>query len=116
MVKICGQIYQREDVKYDIEWGLLYNNDCQICKPRNECKVFCKHRNSCKLYVMNGEEDVIKMKRMNVNVKLPSRGTARAAGSDMVAAETTVVPVLHAPFSSSSAGALQSSAVCFLQI
>ena len=80
------------DVKYDIEWGHLYNNDCQICKRQNECKGICKHRNFCKLYVMNGEEGVIKMKRMNVNAKLPSRGTAGAAGYDLAAAETAVVP------------------------
>ena len=80
------------NVKYDIEWGHLYNNDCQICKRKNKCKGICKHGNSCKLHVINGEEGVIKMKRMNVNAKLPSRGTAGAAGYDLAAAETAVVP------------------------
>ena len=81
------------DVKYDRAWGHLYNSNCQIYKRKNECKEICKHRNYCKLYVMNGEEGVTKMKRMNVNVKLPSRGTAGAAGYDLAAAETAVVPV-----------------------
>ena len=41
---------------------------------------------------MNGEEGVIKMKRINVNAKLPSRGTAGAAGYDLAATEIVVVP------------------------
>ena len=41
---------------------------------------------------MNGEEGVIKMKRMNVNAKLPSRGTEGAAGYDLAAAQAAVVP------------------------
>ena len=41
---------------------------------------------------MNGEEGVIKMKRMNVNGKLPSRGIEGAAGYDLAAAQAAVVP------------------------
>ena len=41
---------------------------------------------------MNGEEGVVKIKRTNVNAKLPVRGTAGAAGYDLAAAESAVVP------------------------
>ena len=40
--------YWKGDVKYDIEWGHLYNSDCQLCKFKNECKSICKHKNLCK--------------------------------------------------------------------
>ena len=42
---------------------------------------------------MNGEEGVIKMKRMNVNAKLPIRGTEGVAGYDLAAVQAVVVPV-----------------------
>ena len=80
------------DVKYDIEWGHLYYRDCQLCKTKNECKGICKHKNSCKLYVMNGEEGIVKIKRMNVNAKLLVRRMVGAAGYDLGAAESGVVP------------------------
>ena len=41
---------------------------------------------------MNAEEGVVKIKRTNVNAKLPVRGTAGAAGYDLAAAQATVVP------------------------
>ena len=41
---------------------------------------------------MNAEVGVVKVKRMNVNAKLPIRGTAGAAGYDLAAAESAVVP------------------------
>ena len=63
------------DVKYEIKWGHLYKTDCEICKRKNECKVICKHRNFCKLFVMNGSKGEIKMKRVNKNAMLSSRGT-----------------------------------------
>ena len=36
-------------VNYDVEWGYLYENDCQICKKKNKCTKSCKHRDICKL-------------------------------------------------------------------
>ena len=41
---------------------------------------------------MNAEEGKVEIKRMNVNAKLPVRGTAGAAGYDLVAAQSAVVP------------------------
>ena len=48
--------FVKGDVKYEVQWGHLYNNGCEICKKKNQCKEKCKHRNDCKLYVMNAEE------------------------------------------------------------
>ena len=83
--------FLKGDVKYEIKWGHLYKTDCDICKRKNECKGICKHRTFCKLYVMNGREGEIKMKRVNKNAMLPSRGTSGAAGYDLAAAEAAVV-------------------------
>ena len=57
--------------KNDIEWGYLYDSDCRICKRKNLIQNECKHRNLCKLYVIKNDEDVLRVKRMNVNAKLP---------------------------------------------
>ena len=80
-------------VKYDTEWGYLYDNDCDICKKKNLDVKHCKHRNFCKLYVMRTEEGIVKVKRLNVNAKLPIRGTSGSAGYDLAAAQAAVVPV-----------------------
>ena len=79
-------------VKYDTEWGYLYDNDCDICKKKNLDVKHCKHRNFCKLYVMRTEEGIVKVKRLNVNAKLPIRGTSGSAGYDLAAAQAAVVP------------------------
>ena len=50
-------------VKYDTEWGYVYNEECKICKTKsNECKGQCKHRNLCKLYVIKNDEGVVRIK------------------------------------------------------
>ena len=79
-------------VKYDTEWGYLYDNDCDICKRKNADVRHCKHRTFCKLYVMKMDEGIVKVKRLNVNAKLPIRGTSGSAGYDLAAAHATVVP------------------------
>ena len=38
-------------------------------------------------------EEVVKIKRVNMNARLPVRGTTRAVGYDLVAAQAVVVPV-----------------------
>ena len=65
-----------------VSWGYLYKDKCELCKLKNECKDFCKHRSRCKLYsIVNDKgEEVVKMKRVNKNAKLPVRGTSGAAG------------------------------------
>ena len=69
--------------------------DCEICKFKNLCNDICKHRARSKLYYfVNDEgEEVLKVKRINVNAKLPVRGIEGVvAGYDLVAAQTAVVP------------------------
>ena len=78
--------------KNDFEWGYLYNSDCNICKRKNVNQNECKHRNPCKLYVIKYEEDVLRVKRMNVNAKLPVRSSSRAAGYDLSAAQSAIIP------------------------
>ena len=79
-------------VQYEEQWGYLYNDDCLYCNRKNECKEKCKHRNLCKLFVIKIDEEVVKIKRINKNAKLPVRGTAAAAGYDLAAARAAVVP------------------------
>ena len=72
----------------------MYTNECKICKFKNECKAECKHHKFCKLYVIKNDEgdEVVKIKRMNVNARLPVRSSEGAAGYDLSAAHPAVVP------------------------
>ena len=63
--------------KVETEWGYLYNTDCDICKSKNICTRECKHRAVCKLYVIRTDEGVVKIKKMNVNAKLPIKRNIR---------------------------------------
>ena len=74
-----------------IQWGFLHGNNCKICNFSNDCKTECKHHKFCKIYVIEDEE-VLRVKRMNVNARLPVRGTPGAAGYDLSAAQTAVIP------------------------
>ena len=69
-----------------VEWGFLYNIECKLYKNKNACNDLCKHITPCKLYVIKSEEgeEVVKMKRLNVNAKLPVKGTSRAVGYDQL--------------------------------
>ena len=71
----------------------MYQNDRELCKLKNECKGVCKHKTPCKLYSFVNErgDEIVKVKRVNVNAKLPVRGTDGAAGYDLVAAQAAVV-------------------------
>ena len=77
-----------------VQWGYLYHNDCELCKIQNECKGICKHKSPCKLYSFVNEkgEEIVKVKRVNVNAKLPVRGTKGATGYDLAIAQAAVVP------------------------
>ena len=77
-----------------VQWGYLYNKNCELCKLQNSCKGECKHMNPCKLYTIVNDrgEDVVTVKRVNVNARLPVRGTSGAAGYDLSAAQSAVVP------------------------
>ena len=80
--------------KGDVQWGFLYSNECKICNFKNKCIDECKHHKFCKLYVIKNDEgdEVLRVKRMNVNAKIPVRSTQGAAGYDLSAAHSAVVP------------------------
>ena len=77
-----------------VSWGYLYKDKCELCTLKNECKDFCKHISQCKLYSFVNEkgDEIVKIQRVNVNAKLPVRGTEGAAGYDLAAAQAAVVP------------------------
>ena len=78
--------------KYAVEWGHLYDMDCTICKKKNLDVNKCKHKNLCKIYVIKDEGGVVRVRRTNVNAKLPMRSSSRSAGYDLAASENAVVP------------------------
>ena len=51
-------------VTYNVQWGYLYGNDCEICKRKNDDVQNCKHNSRCKLYVIRTYEGVAYVKRM----------------------------------------------------
>ena len=51
-----------------------------------------KEGRACKLYVMKTDQGVVKVKKLCNNAKLPVRGSTGAAGYDLAAAQTAVVP------------------------
>ena len=69
----AGSISWTKSFKGRVKWGFLYNTTCNICKKLNSCKDHCKHIGPCKLYsIVNDEgEEVVTVKRINVNAKLP---------------------------------------------
>ena len=79
-------------VNYEVEWGYLYDNDCKICKLKNECNGTCKHKTPCKLYVIKAVEGVVRIKRICKNAKLPIRGTEGVEGYDLATAQVAVIP------------------------
>ena len=78
--------------KYAIEWGHLYDMDCTICKRKNLNVKDCKHKNLCKIYVIKDDEGIVRVRRTNVNAKLPVRSSSGSAGYDLAASENAVVP------------------------
>ena len=84
--------FKKGHEKNDFEWGYLYDTDCQLCKSKNVNQKECKHRNPCKIYVIKNAEEILRVKRMNVNAKLPVRGSSGAAGYDLSAAQAAVIP------------------------
>ena len=84
--------FAKGHVNYNVQWGYLYQNDCEICKRKNEDVQNCKHNSRCKLYVMKTDEGVVYVKRMTVNAKLPEKGMSRSVGYDLAAVQSVVVP------------------------
>ena len=79
----------------DVQWGFLHGNNYKICNFEQNCNMECTHMKHCKLFVIKGDEgkEILRVKRTNVNARLPVRGTEGAAGYDLATAEAAVVPV-----------------------
>ena len=58
--------------------GLFVFTECDICKLKICYTRECKHSDLCKLYVMNVDEGIVRVRKMNANAKLPVRETAGA--------------------------------------
>ena len=71
----------------------MYHKNCELCKFQNSCKGECKYINPCKLYAIVNErgEDVATVKGVNVNARLPVRGTSGPASYDLSTAQSAIV-------------------------
>ena len=84
------QINSRANLSKGGEWAFVHADDFKIS---NDCKNSCnKEWRTCELYVMKTDQGVVKVKRLCNNARLQVRGTAGAAGYDLAAAQTAVVP------------------------
>ena len=88
--KTATNKFEGEFVKKGGEWAFVHNDDC---KSSNDCNISCNnYGRSCKLHVMKTDQGVVKVKKLCNNAKLLVRGTTGAAGYDLAAAQTAVVP------------------------
>ena len=72
------------------EWAFVHADDCKLS---NHCRNSCNEEGrSCKLYAMKTDQGVAQVKRSCNNARLPVGGTTAAAGYDLAAAQTAVVP------------------------
>ena len=76
-MKDAESISWTKSFKGRVKWGFLYNIKCKICKKLNSCTDHCKHIRPCKFYsIVNDDgEEMVTVNRINVNAKLPVRGT-----------------------------------------
>ena len=63
----------------------MYENDC---KSNEFSSTDCKKNDSCKLFVIRTDDEVVKVKRLNNNARIPVKGTPEAAGYDLAAAQS----------------------------
>ena len=80
----------RANFKQEGEWAFVHKDNC---KSSDDCTMKCnKKEGVCKLFVMKTDQGVVRVKRLYNNAKLPVGGSAGAAGYDLVAAQTAIVP------------------------
>ena len=84
------KINSRANLSKGGEWAFVNADDCKLS---TDCKNSCnEERRLCKLFVMKTDQGIVKVKRLCNNARLPVRGTTGAAGYDLAAAQTAVVP------------------------
>ena len=72
------------------EWFFVQEDNCKLS---NDCDISCKNdERACKLFVMKTDQGIVKVKKLCNNAKLPVRGSIGAAGYDLAAAQTAVIP------------------------
>ena len=72
------------------EWAYVHDDNCNSMK---DCTMKCNKKDGlCKFFVMKTDMGIVKVKRLCNNARLPVRGSTRAAGYDLAAAQSAVVP------------------------
>ena len=72
------------------EWAYVHNDNCNSMK---DCTMKCNKKDGlCKFFVMKTDMGIVKVKRLCNNARLPVRGSTGAAGYDLAAAQSAVVP------------------------
>ena len=85
-----AKINSRANLSKGGEWAFVYADDCKLS---NDCNISCnQEERSCKLYVMKMDQGMVKLKRLCNNARLSVRGTSGAAGYDLAAGQTALVP------------------------
>ena len=85
-----ARINSRANLQKGGEWAFVNADDCKLL---TDCKNPCKEeRRICESYVMKPDQGVVKIKRLCNNARLPVKGTTGAAGYDLAASQTAVVP------------------------
>ena len=72
------------------EYAYVHDDNCNSIK---DCTMKCNKKNGlCKFLVMKTDMGIVKVKRLCNNARLPVRGSTGAAGYDLAAAQSAVVP------------------------
>ena len=85
-----AEVNSRANFKKEGEWAFVHKDNC---KSSDDCMMKCnKKEGVCKFFVMKTDQGIVRVKRLCNNAKLPVRGSTGAAGYDLAAAQTAVVP------------------------
>ena len=85
-----AKINSRANLKKEGEWTFVHNDDCKLS---DDCTMKCnKKEGVCKIFVMKTDQGIVKVKKLCNNAKLPVRASTGAAGYDLAAAQTAVIP------------------------
>ena len=84
------QTNSRANLSKGGEWAFVHGDDCKL---PNDCNIsYNNDRRACKLYVTKTDQGFVRVKKLCNNAKLPVRGSTGAAGYELAAAQTAVVP------------------------